>query len=80
MLDPDVRDGIRDLTVGSDIFVLTWLHRSRRDKLPPPFPGMTRPGPSEACSALARRPGPTRSDYRVSILAVETRTGCRFIP
>ena len=33
VLDPDVADGIRDLAVGADVFVLTWLHQSRRDVL-----------------------------------------------
>jgi tRNA-Thr(GGU) m(6)t(6)A37 methyltransferase TsaA len=27
---PDVAEGIRDLTVGADIVVLTWLHRADR--------------------------------------------------
>jgi tRNA-Thr(GGU) m(6)t(6)A37 methyltransferase TsaA len=31
--DPDVAEGIRDLAVGADVFVLTWLHRARRDVL-----------------------------------------------
>jgi tRNA-Thr(GGU) m(6)t(6)A37 methyltransferase TsaA len=31
--DPEVADGIRDLAVGADVFVLTWLHRARRDVL-----------------------------------------------
>jgi tRNA-Thr(GGU) m(6)t(6)A37 methyltransferase TsaA len=38
VIDPAVREGIRDLQVGSDIFVLTWLHQARRDEL------ATRPG------------------------------------
>ena len=33
VFDPGVAEGIRDLTVGADIFVLTWLHRARRDVL-----------------------------------------------
>jgi tRNA-Thr(GGU) m(6)t(6)A37 methyltransferase TsaA len=33
VFDPGVAVGIRDLTVGADIFVLTWLHRARRDVL-----------------------------------------------
>jgi tRNA-Thr(GGU) m(6)t(6)A37 methyltransferase TsaA len=33
VFDPDVADAIRDLTVGSDVFVLTWLHRALRDVL-----------------------------------------------
>ena len=30
---PDVTEGIRDLAVGAEIFVLTWLHQARRDVL-----------------------------------------------
>jgi tRNA-Thr(GGU) m(6)t(6)A37 methyltransferase TsaA len=30
---PDVAEGIRDLAVGADVFVLTWLHQAQRDVL-----------------------------------------------
>ena len=30
---PDMTEGIRDLAVGAEIFVLTWLHQARRDVL-----------------------------------------------
>ncbi len=30
---PDVAEGIRDLVVGADILVLTWLHQAQRDVL-----------------------------------------------
>lgn len=33
VIDPDVREGIRDIGVGAEIFVLTWLHLARRDEL-----------------------------------------------
>lgn len=33
VIDADVREGIRDLRVGAEIFVLTWLHLARRDEL-----------------------------------------------
>jgi tRNA-Thr(GGU) m(6)t(6)A37 methyltransferase TsaA len=33
VFDPDVTEGIRDLAVGADMFVLTWLHRAERDVL-----------------------------------------------
>jgi tRNA-Thr(GGU) m(6)t(6)A37 methyltransferase TsaA len=33
VFDPDVARGVRDLAVGDDVFVLTWLHRARRDVL-----------------------------------------------
>ncbi|HVH93334.1 MAG TPA: tRNA (N6-threonylcarbamoyladenosine(37)-N6)-methyltransferase TrmO [Nocardioidaceae bacterium] len=38
VITPEVREGIRDLQVGSDVFVLTWLHHSPRDEL------VTQPG------------------------------------
>jgi tRNA-Thr(GGU) m(6)t(6)A37 methyltransferase TsaA len=33
VFDPDMAAGVRDLAVGDDVFVLTWLHRARRDVL-----------------------------------------------
>jgi tRNA-Thr(GGU) m(6)t(6)A37 methyltransferase TsaA len=33
VINPEVRRGIRDLSVGADILVLTWLHQARRDEL-----------------------------------------------
>jgi tRNA-Thr(GGU) m(6)t(6)A37 methyltransferase TsaA len=33
VFDPAVAGGIRDLQVGDEILVLTWLHRARRDVL-----------------------------------------------
>jgi tRNA-Thr(GGU) m(6)t(6)A37 methyltransferase TsaA len=33
VLDPEVAEAARDLAVGADVFVLTWLHRARRDVL-----------------------------------------------
>jgi len=28
VFNPDVADGIRDLAVGAEVFVLTWLHQA----------------------------------------------------
>jgi tRNA-Thr(GGU) m(6)t(6)A37 methyltransferase TsaA len=33
VFDPAVRDGLRDLEAGTDVLVLTWLDRARRDVL-----------------------------------------------
>jgi tRNA-Thr(GGU) m(6)t(6)A37 methyltransferase TsaA len=33
VFDPEVAEAIRDLAVGSEVFVLTWLHRAARDVL-----------------------------------------------
>jgi tRNA-Thr(GGU) m(6)t(6)A37 methyltransferase TsaA len=33
VFNPDMARGIRDLAVGADVFVLTWLHQAQRDVL-----------------------------------------------
>ena len=33
VFEPEVAAALRDLAVGDDVFVLTWLHRARRDLL-----------------------------------------------
>jgi tRNA-Thr(GGU) m(6)t(6)A37 methyltransferase TsaA len=33
VFDPDVAEGTRDLAVGAEVFVLTWLHQAQRDVL-----------------------------------------------
>jgi tRNA-Thr(GGU) m(6)t(6)A37 methyltransferase TsaA len=33
VFDPEVARGLRELTVGAEILVLSWLHRARRDVL-----------------------------------------------
>jgi tRNA-Thr(GGU) m(6)t(6)A37 methyltransferase TsaA len=33
VFDPEVAEGVRDLAVGADVFVLTWLHLAQRDVL-----------------------------------------------
>ena len=33
VFNPDVAEGIRDLAVGAEVFVLTWLHHAQRDVL-----------------------------------------------
>src|ERR687883_1055481 len=33
VFNPDVAEGLRDLAVGADVFVLTWLHQAQRDVL-----------------------------------------------
>jgi tRNA-Thr(GGU) m(6)t(6)A37 methyltransferase TsaA len=38
VIEPSVQEGIRDLQVGSEVLVLTWLHLARRDEL------VTQPG------------------------------------
>jgi tRNA-Thr(GGU) m(6)t(6)A37 methyltransferase TsaA len=71
LIDPEVSEGIRDLQVGSDILVLTWLHRARRDEL------ATRPGDDPTAPELGvfstrspARPNPVGL-HRVALIAVE---------
>lgn len=33
VFNSDVAEGLRDLAVGTDVFVLTWLHQAQRDVL-----------------------------------------------
>ncbi len=33
VFNPDVAEGLRDLSVGADVFVLTWLHQAQRHVL-----------------------------------------------
>jgi tRNA-Thr(GGU) m(6)t(6)A37 methyltransferase TsaA len=33
VFNPDMAEAIRDLAVGADVFVLTWLHQAQRDVL-----------------------------------------------
>jgi tRNA-Thr(GGU) m(6)t(6)A37 methyltransferase TsaA len=67
----EVREGVRDLRVGSDILVLTWLHLSRRDEL------ATRPGDEPTSPELGvfstrspARPNPVGL-HRVSVIAID---------
>jgi tRNA-Thr(GGU) m(6)t(6)A37 methyltransferase TsaA len=71
LINPEVREGIRDLQVGSDILVLTWLHQARRDEL------ATRPGDDPTGPELGvfstrspARPNPVGL-HRVTIIASE---------
>lgn len=71
MIRPAVREGIRDITVGADLLVLTWLHRSRRDELST-VPGDDPGGPERGVFSTRSpaRPNPIGL-HRVSVLAVE---------
>jgi tRNA-Thr(GGU) m(6)t(6)A37 methyltransferase TsaA len=71
VFDPGMAEGVRNLAVGSDVFLLTWLHRARRDEL------TTRPGddPSGPEVGVFSTRSPARPNpvglHRVRILAVE---------
>ena len=73
-----VREGIRDLAVGADILVLTWLDRARRDVLsthPRNDPGL--PVRGVFSTRAPDRPNPIGL-HRVSIVSIEgSRVGVR---
>ena len=71
VFSPEVAEGLRDLAVGQDIIVLTWLDRARRDELstiPRDDPANPRTGVFSTRSP--NRPNPIGL-HRVRILAVD---------
>jgi tRNA-Thr(GGU) m(6)t(6)A37 methyltransferase TsaA len=71
VFEPDVLDGIRDLQVGSDVIVLTWLDRGQRDTLVVhPRCDLTRPPTGVFSTRSPDRPNPIGL-HRVTILAID---------
>lgn len=71
VFEPDVRDGIRDLQVGDDVIVLTWLDRGQRDILTVhPRGDLTRPSTGVFSTRSPDRPNPIGL-HRVTILAID---------
>jgi tRNA-Thr(GGU) m(6)t(6)A37 methyltransferase TsaA len=71
VFDNAVREGLNDLQVGTDVIVLTWLHRARRDVLrvhPRDDPANPRRGVFSTRSA--DRPNPIGL-HRVTIVSIE---------
>lgn len=68
---PELAEGFRDLDVGSEILVLTWLHLSRRDEL------VTRPesDPRNPLTGVFSTRSPNRPNpiglHRVRIAAID---------
>jgi tRNA-Thr(GGU) m(6)t(6)A37 methyltransferase TsaA len=71
VFEPDVRDGIRDLQVGDDVIVLTWLDRGQRDILTVhPRGDLTRPSTGVFSTRSPDRPNPIGL-HRVTILRID---------
>jgi tRNA-Thr(GGU) m(6)t(6)A37 methyltransferase TsaA len=71
VLDDSVSDGIRDLQVGDEIVVLTWLDRARRDVLVVhPRDNPANPLRGVFATRSADRPNPIGL-HRVEILAID---------
>jgi tRNA-Thr(GGU) m(6)t(6)A37 methyltransferase TsaA len=75
-LDPDMSDGLRDLRAGTDVVVLTWLHRARRDVLAVhPRDDPSNPETGVFSTRSADRPNPIGL-HEVHIVAID---GCRIL-
>ncbi|MEV4348526.1 tRNA (N6-threonylcarbamoyladenosine(37)-N6)-methyltransferase TrmO [Actinoplanes sp. NPDC049596] len=71
--DPAVVDGLRDLAVGDEVFVLTWLHRADRSVLAVhPRDDPRAPLTGVFSTRSADRPNPIGL-HRVRILALDGR-------
>ena len=70
VIDPEVREAVRDVAVGDELLVLTWLHRSRRDELTT-VPGDDPTGPERGVFSTRspRRPNPVGL-HRVTVVEV----------
>jgi len=71
VFEPAVSEGLRDLRVGAEVIVLTWLDRARRDVLAVhPRGDRTRPETGVFSTRSPDRPNPIGL-HRVTILSVE---------
>jgi tRNA-Thr(GGU) m(6)t(6)A37 methyltransferase TsaA len=71
VFDPGVAEGLRDLRPGTDVLVLTWLDRARRDVLAVhPRGDTTRPETGVFSTRAPHRPNPIGL-HRVTILAID---------
>jgi tRNA-Thr(GGU) m(6)t(6)A37 methyltransferase TsaA len=80
VFDEDVREGLRDLRAGDEVFVLTWLHEAERDVLAVhPRDDLSRPETGVFSTRSSDRPNPIGL-HRVEIAAVEgTRVQVRHL-
>jgi tRNA-Thr(GGU) m(6)t(6)A37 methyltransferase TsaA len=71
VFDPAVREGLGDLRAGTEVLVLTWLDRARRDVLVVhPRGDPTRPETGVFSTRSPHRPNPVGL-HRVAILSVD---------
>ncbi|MEU5906986.1 tRNA (N6-threonylcarbamoyladenosine(37)-N6)-methyltransferase TrmO [Micromonospora sp. NPDC047527] len=71
VFDPQVERAVRDLSVGAELLVLTWLDRARRDVLAVhPRGDETRPETGVFSTRSPHRPNPIGL-HRVRVLAVD---------
>jgi tRNA-Thr(GGU) m(6)t(6)A37 methyltransferase TsaA len=72
VFDPAVREGLRDLGIGDEVIVLTWLHLARRDVLRVhPRDDPANPEQGVFSTRSADRPNPIGL-HRVEIISVDS--------
>ena len=70
VIEPAVREGIRDIKAGDQVFVLTWLHKSRRDELAThPQDDMSKPELGVFSTRSPARPNPVGL-HRVTVVEI----------
>jgi tRNA-Thr(GGU) m(6)t(6)A37 methyltransferase TsaA len=71
VFEPAVREGLRDLQVGTDVILLTWFDRARRDVLAVhPRGDLTRPETGVFSTRSPDRPNPVGL-HRVGIVEID---------
>lgn len=71
VFEPPVREGLRDLRAGTEVILLTWLDRARRDVLAVhPRGDLARPETGVFSTRSPDRPNPIGL-HRVEILAID---------
>jgi tRNA-Thr(GGU) m(6)t(6)A37 methyltransferase TsaA len=71
VFEPEYTDGLRDLTAGAEVLVLTWLDRARRDVLVVhPRGDLARPETGVFNTRSPHRPNPIGL-HRVTIVAID---------
>jgi tRNA-Thr(GGU) m(6)t(6)A37 methyltransferase TsaA len=71
VFEPDVREGLRDLRPGTEVIVLTWLDRARRDVLVVhPRGDLARPETGVFSTRSPDRPNPIGL-HRVTIVSID---------
>lgn len=71
IFDERVSDGLRDLSIGDEVLVITWLHRARRDLLlVHPRDNPANPLRGVFATRSADRPNPI-GVHRVRVLAID---------
>jgi tRNA-Thr(GGU) m(6)t(6)A37 methyltransferase TsaA len=71
VFEPEVAEGLRDLAVGTEVLLLTWLDRARRDVLTVhPRGDLSRPETGVFSTRSPDRPNPLGL-HRVGIVAID---------